>query len=120
KALMQMIDPTFNAHKMKGLNNIFNPVHNAVAAIRYIKSRYGTVFNTPGIRSIMKGGPYKGYADGGIVTTKQLAWIAEGGWAESIISHDPAKRVSQRAIWEQTGRELGFDRGDKETIDLLR
>lgn len=49
-----------------------------------------------------------GYADGGIVTSAQLAWIAEGGWAESIISHDPAKRVSQRAIWEQTGEELGF------------
>lgn len=51
----------------------------------------------------------KGYEDGGIVDQKQLAWIAEGGWAESIISHDPTKRVSQRAIWEETGRELGFD-----------
>src|SRR5690606_2471302 len=51
----------------------------------------------------------------------QLAWIAEGGWAESIISHDPAKRVSQRAIWEQTGRELGFNTQDNpQIITLLR
>lgn len=66
-----------------------------------------------------------GYEDGGIVTAKQLAWIAEGGWAESIISHDPAKRVSQRAIWERTGRELGFDKergrsDNKELLGLLR
>lgn len=60
-----------------------------------------------------------GYADGGIVDRAQLAWIAEGGWAESIISHDPAKRVSQRAIWEQTGRELGFTGDNSEVIGLL-
>ncbi|WP_313429797.1 peptidoglycan DD-metalloendopeptidase family protein [Siminovitchia terrae] len=119
--LMQTIMPTFMAYKKKGLDSIMNPIHNAVAAINYIKKRYGTVFNTPGIKSMMSGGPYRGYADGGIVDYPQLAWIAEGGWAESIISHDPAKRVSQRAIWEQTGRELGFDRGSDngEVISLL-
>ena len=60
-----------------------------------------------------------GYADGGIVDTAQLAWIAEGGWAESIISHDPAKRMSQKAIWEQTGKELGFNTSDPRVIGLL-
>lgn len=50
----------------------------------------------------------RAYADGGIADEAQLAWIAEGGWAESIISHDPAKRVSQKAIWQKTGEELGF------------
>lgn len=120
--LMQTIMPTFMAYKKKGLDSIMNPIHNAVAAINYIRKRYGTVFNTPGIKSMMSGGPYRGYADGGIVDYPQLAWIAEGGWAESIISHDPAKRVSQRAIWEQTGKELGFfgNQDNKGTIDLLR
>ncbi|WP_064468294.1 transglycosylase SLT domain-containing protein [Lederbergia galactosidilytica] len=118
--LMQTIMPTFMAYRQKGLDNILNPVHNAVAAINYIKRRYGNVFNVPGIRNMARGLPYVGYADGGIVDTKQLAWIAEGGWAESIISHDPAKRVSQRAIWEQTGRELGFtDQNNDEVITLL-
>ncbi|WP_339233800.1 hypothetical protein [Oceanobacillus sp. FSL W7-1281] len=64
------------------------------------------------------------YADGGVARFKQLAWVADGGWAESIISHDPAKRLSQRGIWEQTGRELGFidksdDKTSKEVISLL-
>lgn len=59
------------------------------------------------------------YADGGIVDQAQLAWIAEGGWAESIISHDPAKRVSQKAIWEQTGKELGFDTNNPAVLDML-
>ncbi|GIO25091.1 tape measure protein [Oceanobacillus sp. J11TS1] len=64
----------------------------------------------------------KGYADGGIVDMKQLAWIAEGGWAESIISHDPAKRLSQQRIWKETGNRLGFtdDKGSKEMLSELR
>ncbi len=63
----------------------------------------------------------KGYADGGIIDTKQLAWIAEGGWAESIISHDPSKKVRQRAIWKETGDRLGFtdDKSNKEVLEKL-
>lgn len=62
-----------------------------------------------------------GYEDGGIINTKQLAWIAEGGWAESIISHDPAKYNSQKAIWQKTGDALGFtdDKGNKEILAKL-
>jgi hypothetical protein len=47
KGLMQTIDPTFEAHKLQSLDDIWNPVHNAVAAIRYIQSRYGHVNNLP-------------------------------------------------------------------------
>lgn len=56
----------------------------------------------------------KKYAEGGVATKKQLAWLADGGWAESIISHDPAKRATQGAIWQKTGQELGFT-GDQLT-----
>lgn len=79
KGLFQTIDPTFNAYKMKGMNDIWNPVHNAVAAIRYIKSRYGSVFNTPGIKSMMRGGAYRGYRKGGFVPSTQTAWVGEEG-----------------------------------------
>jgi SLT domain-containing protein/phage-related protein len=79
KGLFQVIDPTFNRYKLPGLNDIWNPVHNAVAAIRYIKARYGTVFNTPGIRSIARGGKYKGYYQGGRVPFSQWAWVGERG-----------------------------------------
>lgn len=57
----------------------------------------------------------QGYENGGIVSGKmgaQLAWLTEGGFAESIISHDPSKRSSQQAIWEKTGQELDFMSGD--------
>ncbi|MFS0766035.1 transglycosylase SLT domain-containing protein [Peribacillus phoenicis] len=79
KGLFQTIDPTFNAYKMAGMNDIYNPIHNAVAAIRYIKSRYGTVFNTPGIKSMARGGAYKGYYKGGQVDSSQWAWVGEDG-----------------------------------------
>ncbi|PAE17295.1 hypothetical protein CHH91_04630 [Virgibacillus sp. 7505] len=122
QGLMQTIPPTFHANKEPGWDNILNPIHNAAAAINYIKRRYGSINEVPGIKAMLNGMKYVGYADGGIVDTAQLAWIAEGGWAESIISHDPAKRPSQRAIWEQTGRELGFfqdDQDNQEILDLL-
>ncbi len=79
--VMQTIPPTFNAYKQKGMNDIFNPVHNAAAAINYIKARYGTVFNTPGIKSMARGGPYKGYAKGtnGPLSHSQWAWVGEQG-----------------------------------------
>lgn len=112
KGLLQTIDPTFNRYKMSGMNDIYNPVHNAVAAIRYIKDVYGNVWNTPGIKSMMKGGSYKGYARGGIVDAPQLAWLAEGGWPETVISHDPALRGRSRMLYEQTGRKLGFEGGN--------
>ncbi|MBY0077900.1 transglycosylase SLT domain-containing protein [Priestia aryabhattai] len=78
--LLQTIRPTFAANKLPGLNDIFNPIHNAVASIRYIKSRYGTIFNTPGIKSMMRGGGYKGYAKGGFfLNGPEMAMFGEGG-----------------------------------------
>ncbi|MGG3623868.1 phage tail tape measure protein [Bacillus gobiensis] len=80
KGLFQTIDPTFNAYKMNGMNDIYNPIHNTVAAIRYIKSRYGNVWNTPGIKSMARGGGYKGYWTGiDNVPYDQLAMVGERG-----------------------------------------
>lgn len=65
KGLFQTIDPTFNQHKMPGMNDIYNPIHNAVAAIRYMNSRYGGIGNVPGLRNMASGKGYVGYAKGG-------------------------------------------------------
>lgn len=67
EGLMQTIMPTFLAHALPGHTNIFNPVDNAIAAIGYIVGRYGSVFDVPGIVSMANGGPYVGYANGGII-----------------------------------------------------
>jgi hypothetical protein len=45
--LFQTIQPTFDAYKVEGMDDIWNPVHNAVAAINYMKARYGSVHNLP-------------------------------------------------------------------------
>jgi len=79
RGLMQTIPSTFNAYKLPGLDDIWNPIHNAVAAIRYIKARYGTVFNVPGIKNLAKGLRYVGYAKGTNYHPGGLAMVGEEG-----------------------------------------
>jgi len=61
KGLMQTIDSTFNAHKLPGHDDIFNPVDNIIAGVRYTYDRYGGFENHPGLASISVGGGYQGY-----------------------------------------------------------
>ncbi len=66
RGLMQTIPSTFAAYRLKSLpNNIFDPVANIVAGIRYIKARYGTIFN---VQQANASKPPKGYANGGVIT----------------------------------------------------
>ncbi|MGG1862456.1 transglycosylase SLT domain-containing protein [Bacillus safensis] len=106
KGLMQTIGTTFNANKGKGMNDIWNPIHNAVAAINYIKGRYGTVFNTPGLRSMRRGGPYKGYANGGLITQEQVARVGEGNKREWIIPEE--RGIRGRYLLTQAAKALGM------------
>ena len=59
--LMQTIQPTFDAFKLPGHDNIRNPVDNIIAAVRYSVDRYGSVSNTPGIQAMNSGSGYVGY-----------------------------------------------------------
>ncbi|NUP66670.1 MAG: transglycosylase SLT domain-containing protein [Nonomuraea sp.] len=61
KGLMQTIDPTFNTHKLPGHGDIYNPVDNIIAGVRYAISRYGSVSNVPGVVGMKTGGGYRGY-----------------------------------------------------------
>ncbi|RJO79860.1 DUF4226 domain-containing protein [Nocardia panacis] len=61
KGLMQTIDPTFNAYSLPGHRDIWNPVDNIVAGVRYAIDRYGSVGNVPGIANLRSGGHYVGY-----------------------------------------------------------
>ncbi|MFC4015643.1 transglycosylase SLT domain-containing protein [Nonomuraea purpurea] len=60
KGLMQTIDPTFNAYALSG-KNIYDPVDNIVAGVRYAIARYGSVSNVPGVVNVSNGGAYVGY-----------------------------------------------------------
>ncbi|RSM35481.1 transglycosylase, partial [Amycolatopsis balhimycina DSM 5908] len=61
KGLMQCIDSTFNAHKLPGHDNIYSPVDNIIAGVRYSFDRYGGLDNVPGIKAMAHGGAYRGY-----------------------------------------------------------
>ncbi|WP_270583824.1 transglycosylase SLT domain-containing protein [Bacillus smithii] len=109
KGLMQTIDSTFNAYKLPGMNDIWNPVHNAVAAIRYMLARYGSIGNVPGIRNLARGKGYVGYATGGIATKPQIATLAENGWKEYIIPTQPSMRKNALSLLAQANAELGYN-----------
>lgn len=104
--LMQTIGPTFNAYKHPGYNNIRNGYDNLLAAINYIKHRYGTsdaAFNR--VASY-------GYANGGLVSKHGLYEIAEGNQPEYIIPMDAAKRGR---AWRLLQRVVGQFVGESPT-----
>lgn len=103
--LMQTIEPTFNAHKKAGMGDILNPVHNAVAAINYIKSRYGSVFNVPGIKSMARGGAYRGYALGTSYYPGGIGIVGEHGpelvelpRGSKVASNEKTKTVGDKIV----------------------
>jgi WXG100 family type VII secretion target len=61
KGLMQTIDPTFNAYALDGHRNIYDPVDNIIAGVRYAIARYGSVSNVPGVVNTKNGLGYVGY-----------------------------------------------------------
>lgn len=61
KGLMQTIDPTFRAHALPGYDkDIYDPVSNIIAGIRYAQKRYGDQMLKQGGRKSANG-KYKGY-----------------------------------------------------------
>lgn len=61
KGLMQTIDPTFNRWALPGHKDIWNPVDNIIAGVRYAIERYGSVSAVPGVVGMKTGTGYRGY-----------------------------------------------------------
>ena len=61
KGLMQCIDSTFSSNAVPGHNDIYNPVDNILAGVRYAIGRYGSLSNVPGVKAVASGGSYVGY-----------------------------------------------------------
>lgn len=87
--LAQVIQPTFDQYKVPGFTNIYNPVANVAAAIRYIVATYGNISN---VQQANPNLPPKGYADGG--------WITEPIWGVGM----------------STGRQYTFGEHEKEYV----
>lgn len=77
KGLMQVIDPTFRSYAMPGFNsNIYDPLSNILASIRYALATYGSLTNA--YRGV-------GYEYGGIVNKEHIARVGEGNKEEVVI-----------------------------------
>lgn len=77
KGLLQVIDPTFRQYAMPGHNsNIYDPLSNILASIRYALATYGSLGNA--YRGV-------GYANGGIITKQHMAMVGEGNKEEVVI-----------------------------------
>lgn len=134
KGIMQVIPPTFEAYKVKGHDDIWNPIDNVAAATNYIEARYGDPWNTPGEKSVARGGPYQGYEAGGLVVearpwnTPGEKWVAAAAAAaptalgrlldHQLMGMDPAQGpedrrravVNRGELLRQNAGELGQDR----------
>lgn len=103
KGLVQTIEPTFNAYKFPGHNNIFNGFDNLLAGIAYASARYG---RGPSMFARVSG-PL-GYANGGLVSKNGLYELAEGNMPEYVIPTDSAKRSrAWTLLAEVVGRFAG-------------
>ncbi|MFW0810739.1 phage tail tape measure protein [Bacillus pumilus] len=107
QGLMQFIPSTFSAYKKPGYGNIKHPVHQIVAAINYLNKRYGGIYNHPGLKSMARGGPYIGYASGGVIDNHQIAQLGENGWREYAITTEPKYRKRSLQLYSNLGKELG-------------
>ena len=77
KGLMQVIDPTFRSYALAPYNkNIYDPLSNMIAAIRYTVSRYG---------SLSRGWNGHGYANGGFPMNGEVYVANENGFGSEYI-----------------------------------
>ena len=96
KGLMQVIDPTFRAYARPGYNsNIWDPLSNMLASIRYTVRRYGSLARgwrghgyAEGIgiiilSDLMGGIPF--LAKGGLITSPTLAFTGENFRKEAVL-----------------------------------
>lgn len=99
KGLMQVIDPTFRAYARSPYNkNIWDPMSNILASMRYALSRYGS------LASAYRG---VGYENGGLVTQDGLYRMGEGNKKEMVIPLEKPQRAAE--LIQQAVQYLGLD-----------
>ncbi|MCD5464854.1 tape measure protein [Lactobacillus delbrueckii] len=100
KGLMQTIGPTFNAYKFAGHGNIYNGYDNLLAAINYIKHRYGT--SDAAFARVAA----SGYAKGGVIDREQMALLGEGNRTEFVVPNPSVAGPSR--TYEMIGRAAAY------------
>ena len=98
KGLMQVIDPTFKAYAKSGFDkDIYDPLSNILASIRYAVSRYGSLARA--FRGV-------GYGNGGIVDKPTFGVFGEEG-IEANIPLEKSKKKQGLGLWAKAGELLG-------------
>ena len=119
RGLMQTIGSTFNAYRLPNLSpNIYDPLSNIVAGIRYILANYGSIEAVVGPR---RGGWY-GYASGTNSARKGWAWVGEngpelvnfGGGETVLNNHDSMAAINESAngSLKTSGESKSYGLGD--------
>ena len=99
KGLMQVIDPTFRAYAKSPHNkNIWDPMSNILASLRYAISRYGSI--AAAYRGV-------GYENGGLVSQDGLYRMGEGNKKEMVIPLEKPQRAAE--LIQQAIEYLGLD-----------
>jgi hypothetical protein len=101
EGLMQTVLGTFNEYHMPGTpDNIFDPVANLAAAIRYIKADYGNPANTPGLIALAHGSAYTGYDQGGWLMPGGMP-INQTGQPEAVLTPAQSSALQALARWAE-------------------
>lgn len=80
--LMQTLPSTFWSNHLDPWRNIFGPVDNVIAGLRYILGRYGSIFN---VGQAVSPTPTRGYSFGGVVDRDGIYRLAEGNRSEVVL-----------------------------------
>ena len=119
RGLMQTIGSTFNAYRLPNLSpNIYDPLSNIVAGIRYMLANYGSIDAVVGPR---RGGWY-GYASGTTNARKGWAWVGENGpelvnfgGGETVLNNRDSMRAineSANGAFASSGESRSYGLGD--------
>lgn len=101
EGIMQTIPGTFAAHKMSGHPDIWDPVDNIIAGVRYAIGRYKSLDNVPGVQAVKAGKPYVGYAAGAWeLPADQIAQLHKG---EMVLPATSAQSVRNAVIADALG-----------------
>lgn len=112
KGLMQTIDSTFAAYALPGYDDIWNPVHNAIAAIRYMNERYGGIQNHPGLG----GRGYVGYAVGTREVPQDMLAVIHKDEAIFPAAQNPFSKSGGDMIADMVSNVLPFPEMESNSI----
>lgn len=102
EGIMQTIATTFNTYAMAGHKDIWNPVDNIIAGVRYAQATYKSLDNVPGVKAVKAGKPYVGYASGAWdLESDQVAALHKG---EMVLPKSAAQSVRNAVISDALGQ----------------